>query len=600
MTTIIDKTKAPSARWTRVPPPATFKRAIDKERYWMEEFRRWNEGHAGLTGIHYFYLQMVKIKDFASNGLIFPYWRDGDELIFEAIDHARFNQKDILVGKRREIGLSTIGGGCLPLYFSLTKKGAVSLLTSVDKPRLETLLTEKLKIGYDGLDPYVKPKNKSRTKYEMYFANTERDEFGNEVETGSLARIVAKPTSDNPSSFEAYRALYGFIDEIGKLNNAPDAYSFMKPCFMSGFSRIGFMLLGGTAGRMNTTGGQYMQDLWFNAEALDIVTCFIPGWMSINEFSTNGHSDEKGATEWLEKKREQLETSGQIQQLNDFIQQYPLSVEEMFSIATESAFPPEITARLGQQMTTIKKEKPPIAIGTLAERNESIVFMPDKRNGKIHILEHPEDIQTENTYVAGIDPIPLAGNDKKGSNYSLVVHKRFINATKSSFLPVCIYSERDWNAETLAYNSINILRYYNAKALIETNTGGVIIDKFRTSGFMKFLALRPTSFDIKFVENRKRVGIHKSEAVANRQNQLILQYLTDHCENIWFPELIEDLLKYLNLNTDIADAFGMALLLDADWSHKEKKLNAKKVNVKIPTFANVNGVNKLVYKNLRK
>ena len=76
--------------------------------------------------------------------------------------------------------------------------------------------------------------------------------------------------------------------------------------------------------------------------------------------------------------------------------------------------------------------------------------------------------------------------------------------------------------------------------------------------------------------------------------------LLSDLENIWFKELIDDLLKYLNLNTDIADAFGMALLLDADWSHKEKKLNSKKVNIKIPTFANVNGVNKLVYKNLRK
>jgi len=597
---IIDKNKAPSAKWTRVVPPTTFKRSVDKERYWMTEFNRWKEGYAGLTGIHYFYLQMVKIKDFASNGIIYPNWRDGDELIFEAIDHARFNQKDILVGKRREIGLSTIGGGCLPLYFSLTKKGAVSLLTSVDKPRLETLLTEKLKLGYDGLDPYVKPKNKSRTKYEMYFANTEKDEFGNEIDSGSLARIIAKPTSDNPSSFEAYRALYGFIDEIGKLSNAPDAYSFMKPCFMSGFSRIGFMLLGGTAGRMNTTGGQYMQDLWFNSEALDIVTCFIPGWMSINEFSTNGHSDEKGATEWLLKKREQLESSGQIQQLNDFIQQYPLSVEEMFSIATESAFPPEITARLGQQMTTIKKEKPPIKVGSMMSMGDDVKFTLDRRKGKVKILEDPMDDVNDNVYVAGIDPIPLSGNDKKGSNYSLVVYKRFSNATQSSSIPVCIYSERDWNADTLANTSIAILKYYNAKALIETNTGGVIIDKFRTNGCMKYLALRPTSFDIKFVENRKRVGIHKSESVANRQNQLLLQYLTDHSENIWFEELVEDLLKYLNLNTDLADAFGMALLLDADWAHKEKKLNTRKQSIKIPTFASVNGVNKLIYKEIRK
>jgi len=596
----IDKSKAPAPKWLRKPPPETFKRSVDKEKYWMTEFQRWKEGHAGLTGIHYFYLQMVKIKDFASGGLIYPHWRDGDELIFEAMDHARFNQKDVLIGKRREIGLSTIGGGCLPLYFSLTQKGAVSLLTSVDKHRLETLLTEKLKIGYDGLDPFVKPKNKSRTKYEMYFANTNKDEYGNEVESGSLARIIAKPTSDNPSSFEAYRAVFGFIDEIGKLPNAPDVYSFMKPCFMSGFSRIGFMLLGGTAGRMNTTGGQYMQDLWFNSEALDIVTCFIPGWMSINEFSTNGHSDEKGASEWIMQKREKLEASGQIQQLNDFIQQYPLSVEEMFSIATESAFPPEITAALGAQRTKIKKEKPPIAVGSLISQTDSIKFVPDNRKGKIKILEHPKDIDSENIYVAGIDPIPLSGNDKKGSDYSLVVYKRYLNANNSSNIPVCIYSERNWDAEILAWNTINILKYYNAKALIETNTGSLIIDKIRTYGYMKYLALRPTSFDIKFVENRKRVGIHKSEAVANRQNQLLLQYLTQFTENIWFAELIDDLLRYLNQNTDLADAFGMALLLDADWSHKEKKLNTKKVKIKIPTFANVNGKNRLVYKEIFK
>jgi hypothetical protein len=272
----------------------------------------------------------------------------------------------------------------------------------------------------------------------------------------------------------------------------------------------------------------------------------------------------------------------------------------MFSIATESAFPPEVTAALGLQLTKIKKEKPPIHIGNLVDHGDSIKFVPDKRKGKIKILEHPDDVESENIYVAGIDPIPLSGNDKKGSDYSLVVYKRFLNANKTSNIPVCIYSERNWDAEILTSNTLNILRYFNAKALIETNTGGVIIDKIRTAGCMKYLALRPTSFDIKFVENRKRVGIHKSEAVANRQNQLLLQYLTQHTENIWFQELIEDLLRYLNQNTDLADAFGMALLLDADWSNKEKKLNTKKVNIKIPTFANVNGEYRLVYKDLRK
>ena len=127
--------------------------------------------------------------------------------------------------------------------------------------------------------------------------------------------------------------------------------------------------MGGSCGHTNAKdsdnarkGTAVGEQLWRDAKAKSIRTIFIPGWMCIGEapeydkygdptgkmlnFCPNGHSKQKEATEWIERKRDKLEKAGDKSEYLNFIKQYPLTIEEVFEINRQGVLPKEVYDKL--------------------------------------------------------------------------------------------------------------------------------------------------------------------------------------------------------------------------------------------------------------
>jgi len=574
-------------------PNATRK---EKALWYGKEMEYWVEGRGGLVGPHYFALTQGMVKT-ASGKRIRPLWRDADEDLYGSYMTAKNMGWDLMVLKRRELGLTLTFGGIVPVWIALTNGGSTSLLTSADKTRLEEMYKEKTRVVFDGLDPDFKPGVVSSRQWGYLH-------MGRMTQDGSVegldSKIVARETVDNPQALEAYRALHVFIDEFFLHPHADKVLRSAQASVKSGFTKLAPIVLGGSAGESSLEGQKKGTAMWRDADALKLITTFVPGWKGImsapelddegNEtgktvnFCPNGHSDESKATEWIMKTRERLDRAEDKSALEVFIKQYPLTIQEVFSGSSKGFLPQDVIQKVQQQERIILSERPPIVKGNLVKNLDGEVkFVPDSK-GLVHILHTPIE---NHTYIAGIDPIPfISRNMGDGSKQAIVIKDIDLNRY------VAFYYERDSDPDLIVDNQIKLQSWYNnAPAMLEVNRGGVVLDKYKQLNRLDLLAKKPVLMGKKFVSNDASYGYYKNDHTSERGNAYLLEYLRKYHDEIWFMEIIEEIKNYLAENTDLVDAIVACEILHRNIIEKNKKETEKHTpNVRqIPVLKFVNG-----------
>jgi hypothetical protein len=538
-------------------PNATKK---EKDIWWNKENEYWQEGRFGLVGPHYYALTQGWVKD-ARGFKKRPIWRDIDDLIYGGYLEARRTNHDLFVTKRREVGLSFIFGGIIPLWIAMCYPGSTSLITSADKKRLEAVFKDKLRVVYDEFDEYARPGVVS-TRQEGYLHLGKRDGKTGTV-TGLDSQIITKETVDTPTAFEAYRAMHVFIDECMLHPKADKVYKSGQASTKSGFVKVAPIVIGGSAGEATSVGQKLAKTLWDGAEALNILTMFLPGYQGIMEapeldengketgkylnFCPNGHSDEKAATEYIMKTRDKLDKLEDKSFLNSFIKQYPLEIAEVFSVTGQGALPKHVLDRLDTQERIILGTKPPIERSLLYRGHDGIIQKKADNKSKMVFLNSPEP---NHTYIAGIDPIPfISKNMGDGSNQAIVIKDMDTNQY------VAHYAERDSDPDQIVNNMILLQEYYNnAIAMIEINRGGVVLDKYKQLSKLHLLAKKPVFLGKGFHKADDSYGYYKNDHTSERGNKYLIDYLTHFYDQIWFLEFIEEAKNYLIENTDYIDA----------------------------------------------
>jgi len=389
--------------------PDTFRTTYEKEQYWDIEEKRWHEGYRGLTGRHYAYLTIGRIKT-VTGKIIRPIWRDGDEYIIEEYERSIKLTQDTMVIKRREFGLTSLFGGFEPIYQAITSPGCTSLITSADKTRVQNLFTDKTMVMYNGLDNYIRP-NRLSERDSRFLHLAEKDKRTGKI-TGLDSKIVCRETADsdtNAKCFEAYRARYIFLDELFLHPRPTIVRNSSQSCLMQGFEKKGFMVFGGSCGTEKNSDvealkkGAYLgQQLWNDSVVLGIRALFIPGWMCIEgapeiddnglptgkmlSFMENGHSDEKGATEWILKKRSILEKAQDKSPLYNFIKQYPLTIDEVFDINKMGVLPEYVYKKLNIAKKEIMRGENPVMQCDLYRDLDGKVRTKEDKKGSFFIL----------------------------------------------------------------------------------------------------------------------------------------------------------------------------------------------------------------------
>jgi hypothetical protein len=584
-------------------PNATTK---EKDLWWAKERDYWIEGRMGLVGPHYFALTQGWVKD-ARGFKKRPIWRDIDDLIYAGYLDAKKTNHDLFVTKRREVGLSFIFGGIMPMWVAMTNPGSTSLITSADKKRLEALFKDKLRVVYDEFSDYARPGVVS-TRQEGYLHLGRKDAKTGKV-TGLDSQIITKETVDTPTAFEAYRAMHIFIDECMLHPKADKVYKSAQASTKSGFVKVAPIVIGGSAGEATSIGQKLAKTLWDNAEALKILTLFLPGNQGIMEapeldingketgkilnFCPNGHSDEKGAEEWIMKTRETLDKLEDKSYLNSFIKQYPLDIQEVFSVSGHGAFPKHIMNKLDTQERIILSSRPPVDSSVLYRNHTGEIIKQSNVSSAMKFLENPNP---NHSYIAGIDPIPFnSKNMGDGSNQAIIIKDIDTNRY------VAHYAERDSDPDQIVNNMILLQEYYNnAVAMIEINRGGVVKQKYKELGKLHLLARKPIFLGKGFWKDDDSIGYYKNDVTAERGNAYLIDYLNAYTEDIWFLEVIAELKNYLIENTDLADAMVACEILHKNIVKKfEQNKPAEVQSKQIPMLEFRNGRYVRVWKTVR-
>ena len=516
---------------------------------------------------------------------IHPSWRDADEYIFSLYDEAIKKRSDLIIVKRRGIGLTTIFGGVVPILNSIIHPGSTNLLTSASQARIEDMYQNKLSVIYDNLDPYIKPSRAAMGHgRNMRFArkHTKNEMLGGRLykkgeESGLKSEIKCEETVRDPKAFEGERAMSVFLDEFFLHPFALDVRESAQACLRKNMVKVSPLVMGGSCGvdeqkhsssqRVSSKAIKNAEQLWNDAPHLGIIKGFIPAYMGISEaeeydeigqktgkilnFCQNGYSDEKAATEYILKTRERLDKAENKTAYNTFLANYPLDIGEVFSSFKAGIWSkyPDIIPMVSKQKIFINSNPPPVMRHDLVRSaNGIIASIPNKANGDFFILEHPK---AGKRYISGTDPYGWnSKNMTEGSDYAIVIKDIDTNTY------IAFYRKRSLNSSQIIGDVMMLQQYYyNCKTMIEMNHGGVAESIYKREGRLDLLAKRPDYLGIDFVNKKEDVyGWWKNVHTAPRAYDYLFEYLLENTNKIFFKELLSEIPDFITYNTDLLDA----------------------------------------------
>lgn len=313
---------------------------------------------------------------------------------------------------------------------------------------------------------------------------------------------------------------------------------------------------------------------------------FIPAFTFVNKegyVDKRGVTDTKKAKAFYEEQRNKLLISGKVESYRIECAEFCFTPDDALALEGDNDF--DIVA-LQEQLSNIILHK----IGPTPERGfleydfggkehkeeniKGFKWIKDNR-GMVQILEHPIKDESgsvyKNLYVAGIDSIDLGQNEtsegtKDGSNFCIVIKKR----VKGMDLPkyVAIYKDRPKDIREAFKIALRLLQYYNCKAVIEKSKVSFIMYLRDRKKDSLYLMRRPRSTMTDTQRGRsKEFGAPATEAIIKHQLDLLAAYISDYASEIWFEEVLQELIKYSYANKrkfDIVASMGMAELGDEE------------------------------------
>lgn len=550
-----------------------------------EEIRRCKEGHNGLCGKMYFffnycYIQGNKRKSLPNFRVIANEW-------FKFIEACqKSNGWGIICVKRRRVGASWMEAADMvhDCIFNTNFNIGMNSKSDVDSQ----LLFLKIKFIYENLPNFLRIPCASNTKNYLDFSYFKNDEHGTPQRKGNLSTIIAKAPTDN--AYEGMLLGKWISDESGKIKNLATIWQYTEDCLMENTRRVGIPILFGTAGDISSE-GRDLEYMWRNADSYRLKRFFFAGWMGLTaDLDPYGNDNKEEGIRWIvyeRHRRENLRTS----ELNTFIQKYPLTVPEAFTVTTDSGVGNIIKIKAQQQSLIENPAKK--SIGYFKFNNEGGVnFVPDPKE-KCTIYEHPKR-EIESLYIGGCDPADHNETFDEVSDLSMYIMKRQEGTDPPRI--VFEYTDRPNDLTDYYEQALMACIYYNkAKILIENNRYGMI-NYFEKSAYKFLMARTP--------KNLTRVVGGKSMTYGSRTTmyskkygkELIAKYIEDYYEFIPSWDLLDECVYFGARNTDKVMAFMQVLLLLEDYNYPVTQ--STKIDIKIPHFGykRVNGqIKRILY-----
>ena len=548
--------------------------SVAYQEYWAKEIDRCKNGYKPkgmnkISGKYYFYLNYYKIlgndgTDGNRKTLISPWYRAMDHEYFDTIETCKDEGKGMIVIKARDKGFSYMNSGAVAHEYTFYPFNDVGIAAGLQATA--DAFFDKTKKGLNGIHPNFKHSLLKDTDGVMRSGYKQKNKDG-KWEIGGYQSTIICRTMDNPEVFKGERVSLMIFEEAGEFKHLKNAYMSSKACFMDGDIQFGVPIVGGTGGDIHKASKDFM-DMYYNSEAYNLIPIFIPASRAYYGFFDieKGTENMVGAEKKLTEEREVIQKSGDQEAYNLHLQNYPLTIEEAFLNAKGSRFDIGLLNSQRSRIYSSKYLEYQIQRGNLhweltVEGRETVRWEPNPL-GPYKVLSHPKT-EYSGLDIGGIDSYD---QDEAGASDSLgsaMIYRRFVNPGTASDYVVAEYTDRPKKKEDFWDGCLKLAVYYNAKMLVEYTKIG-ILDYFKRMNALKYLKEKPESAHAPGSKVRNRYGVHMNKQVKALMEDVIDDYIRDSVEDIWFPDLIDELSYYGTRNTDRVFAFGMCLLHNLD------------------------------------
>ncbi len=575
--------------------------------FWKEQYNRCNNGYVShgyrLSGDNYYFLNFYRLKDITSVKTVgggrktgFPTFYSKQYEYFHYIDLCEKTEHDVGALKARGVGFSEIAASLGARLYS-TVRESHTLYTAYSDDYLSAVLRkcwtqlEYLNSDTEGGMRHVRQKYNSDDHRRASKLNKQREE------SGFMSEILGI-TADAPRKLRGDRADRLFFEESGSNPVLIKTYLQSKALVEISGMKFGTRFVWGTGGDMGAPLAG-LSAMFRNPEGYNILpyrhsytntgeqvltAYFIPAFTFVNKegyVDKRGVTDTKKAKEFYTEQRNKLliDPKAYITECAEFC----FTPEDALALEGDNSFD---TVALQEQLSNILIHKvgPRPEAGYLEYKFKGTEHDPDNitgfkwipdKKGKVLILEHPikdaDDQPFRNLYVAGIDSIDLGAEEtssetKNGSNFCIVIKKRVKGLDPPKY--VAMYMDRPKDIREAYKIALRLLQYYNCKAVLEKSKVSLVTYFRDRKVDNKYLMRRPRStLNDMQRGTSKEFGAPATESIIKHQLYLIGAYISDYASEIWFEEMLQQLIKYSYDNKkkfDIVAALGMAELGDEE------------------------------------
>lgn len=615
--------------------PSEFKKRFSP--YIEQEFKRrregvwfWNNGERiYITGRHYMMLQWSKLD------IGYGYYLEFQRRLFLHFAACEADPRSMgqMYTKCRRSGYTNMSAAILVDEGTQVKDKLLGIQSKTGKDAQENIFMKKVVPMFKSYPFFFKPIQDGTTNPRMELAFREpskRITKNNKTSSKGEALnsiINWKNTTNNAYDGEKLHMMY--LDESGKWEKPTDireAWRIERTCLIVGRKIIGKCLMGSTVNPMDKGGKQY-KELWRDSDPEDrnangrtktgLYRLFIPAYEALEGFfdeygnpiienpekpvkTIDGDFVDIGAKTYLKNERDALKHDAR--ELNEYIRQFPFTVEEAMRDSIEGS-----TFNIGKIYEQIEYNQDlypnPVVQGNFmwkdGVQDTEVVFKPDS-NGRWRVAWMPKS-EERNKYVikygkkhpandhigvGGVDSYDLdSTTDNRGSKGACHLYNKFSLAAPANMF-VAEYASRPPLAKIFYEDVLMASVFYGYPLLIENNKYG-IVRHFEARGYEEYVMKRPEHLKSpNAASNTKTRGIpSNSQDVIQAHAHAIEAYVEEHVGvnsesgsygKMYFNRTLEDWIGYKIDNRtkyDLTISSGLALLGAQKIKSKKKESN---------------------------
>lgn len=566
------------------------------------------KGMPRISGRHFFYLNFCRIMLLPhkkkTKELLNPLYRDLDHWLFLEYEAAEKNGYGLIISKPRQVGLSEFGVVNVNYNMKFFYHGEASIAAGKDDKVQE--FKQKLLKSLHNTHPAYKCKIETNNDelLEIQFndiINKQR------VPAGPQTKARFKTMFADTGAFEGINnCKIAIFEEAGLFENIGMSFKATAPSFRSGAIQFGVPLVYGTGGEIDK-GAKGYKEMWDNAEAYNLKRLFVPAYVF---FPGDGVADketgkkvsffnhETGVTNRAAAKKYIIEERKKAEKSKDtyikHIQTYPLIPSEVFLKTKGGVLN---LAMLNFQLKEIAEGKSPQPVlkGSLhwvdtdevtrllqraknikertkirMEHGCQVIFKEDEEgkciiqgrpiNQNVAHLGYKPDIGGCDSYDEEID------DDKKNkgevSSGCVMAYRCFSGPTREFNYPVGVLADRgdgSFDDDVFYEDAVKFAVFWDIEILFEY-TKFHIMRYFYDVGASRYVKSRPIIDELNTKSHGNKDGIKMTSTIKAVITKLLKSEVKDYIHKCFIQEVILDLIKYGDENTDIAMTLGLCLI----------------------------------------